>query len=103
MLAAASSDGNLSVHTCNVDTGEWSVALVQNEGNLPAHPLGATMRSICACAGGRGADIEPNATSASICVVHIVAASSQVITLHAVGCWRVRTLGLLQALRLRRN
>ena len=42
MLAAASSDGNLSVHTCNVDTGEWSVALVQNEGNLPAHPLGAT-------------------------------------------------------------
>ena len=42
VFAAASSDGNLSVHTCNVQTGEWAVALVQNERNLPAHPLGAT-------------------------------------------------------------
>jgi hypothetical protein len=42
IFAAASSDGNVSVHTCDEGTGTWSVAMVQNEGGLPAHPLGAT-------------------------------------------------------------
>jgi hypothetical protein len=41
IFVAASSDGNLSVHSCHVETGEWSVSLVQNEGGVPAHPMGA--------------------------------------------------------------
>lgn len=41
IFVAGSSDGNLSVHACNLETGEWSVSLVQNEGNAPAHPMGA--------------------------------------------------------------
>ena len=41
IFAAASSDGNLSVHACNLQTGEWSVSMVQNENNAPAHPMGA--------------------------------------------------------------
>lgn len=58
MFAAASSDGNLSVHTCNVETGEWSMALVQNEGSLPAHPLGATSVSFAPA-------LEPGALTSS--------------------------------------
>ena len=47
IFAAASSDGNVSVHSSDVASGEWSVALVQNDGGLPAHPLGATCVSFC--------------------------------------------------------
>jgi protein transport protein SEC13 len=45
IFAAASSDGIISVHTCDESTGLWSVAMVQNDGGLPAHPLGATCAS----------------------------------------------------------
>lgn len=58
IFAAASSDGNLSVHTSNVETGEWHVALVQNEGGLPAHPLGATCVSFAPA-------LEPGALTSS--------------------------------------
>jgi WD40 repeat protein len=58
IFAAASSDGNLSVHTSNVETGEWLVALVQNEGGLPAHPLGATCVSFAPA-------LEPGALTSS--------------------------------------
>lgn len=58
IFAAASSDGNISVHTCNVETGEWGVDLVQNEGGLPAHPLGATCVSFAPA-------LEPGAMSSA--------------------------------------
>lgn len=29
------------MHSCNLQTGEWAVSLVQNESKAPAHPMGA--------------------------------------------------------------
>lgn len=83
IFAAASSDGNLSVHSSDLSlTGEWSVALVQNEGGLPAHPLGATCVSFCpaleagALTSARTSKVRPPlcelpgpCSSASACVV----------------------------------
>lgn len=42
IFAAASSDGNVSVHSCNTQTGQWNVTYVQSENSAPAHPLGVT-------------------------------------------------------------